>query len=51
MWLNVVLVVVGLAFLIAVMAFVLNPPELWVKRAFTQRGSAKPKKQQGDPER
>jgi hypothetical protein len=37
MWFDVVLVIVGLVFLIAVMAFVLNPPEFWVKRAFHRK--------------
>lgn len=34
MWLDVVLVVLGVGVLIAIMAFVMNPPEFWVKRAF-----------------
>jgi uncharacterized membrane protein len=34
MLLNIIWIGLGLIFLIAVMAFVLNPPEAWVKRAF-----------------
>lgn len=37
LWLDIFLVIVGLAFLIAMMAFVLNPPEFWVKRAFHRK--------------
>lgn len=37
MWLDITLVVLGLIFLIAVMALILNPPEAWVKRAFLKK--------------
>jgi predicted PurR-regulated permease PerM len=43
MWLDIVWVVLGLFFLIAVMALVMNPPEDWLKRVFTGRDIAKPK--------
>lgn len=47
MWLDIFWVALGLIFLIAVMALILNPPERWVKRAFVERktgekGSQKP---------
>jgi hypothetical protein len=32
--LNLILIVAGFLFLILIMAFILNPPEAWVKRAF-----------------
>lgn len=34
MWLDVLLILVGLVVLIASMVLFLNPPEAWVKRAF-----------------
>jgi len=34
MLLDIIWVVLGLVFLVVVMALVLNPPEAWVKRAF-----------------
>lgn len=41
MWLNIFWIVLGLLFLIAVMAFVMNPPEAWLKRAFGVKGPEK----------
>lgn len=32
--LDVVLIIAGLVFLVLMMAFVLNPPEAWIKRVF-----------------
>lgn len=34
---DIALIVLGLLFIIASMIFVLNPPEAWVKRAFSRR--------------
>jgi hypothetical protein len=36
---DIALIILGLLFIIASMAFVLNPPEAWIKRAFLRRGS------------
>ena len=37
MFWNIAAVVAGLILLILLMAFVLNPPEAWVKKAFKRR--------------
>jgi hypothetical protein len=42
---DIFLIILGLAFLIASMALILNPPEAWVKRAFL-RNAAKRERQQ-----
>jgi hypothetical protein len=34
---DIVLVVAGLVVLVLIMAFVLNPPEAWVKRFFNRK--------------
>lgn len=35
---DIALIILGLLFIIASMAFVLNPPEAWVKKAFNRTG-------------
>jgi hypothetical protein len=44
MWLDVVWIALGLIFLIAVMALILNPPEKWVKRFFLGKASQRKKR-------
>jgi hypothetical protein len=41
---DIFLIILGLAFLIASMALILNPPEAWVKRAF-RKSPGKPETQ------
>jgi len=41
MWLDIVWIVLGLVFLIAVMALVMNPPEAWLKRVFQSKAMNK----------
>jgi hypothetical protein len=41
MWLDITLIVLGLVFLVAVMALILNPPEAWVKKAFVRKNGKK----------
>jgi multisubunit Na+/H+ antiporter MnhB subunit len=43
MVLNIVLILVGLLFLVLMMALVLNPPEAWIKRVFLSKHPSKPK--------
>jgi hypothetical protein len=52
---DIALIIFGLLFIIASMAFVLNPPEAWVKKAFhrsespkTAEDSAKPARRSGE---
>jgi hypothetical protein len=42
---DIALIVLGLLFIVASMAFVLNPPEAWIKRAFLRRESKKQTKE------
>lgn len=37
--LDLVLIVLGFVFLIAMMVFVINPPDAWIKRVFVRKRS------------
>jgi hypothetical protein len=42
---DIFLIILGLAFLIASMALILNPPEAWVKRAFLRKAAQRDSQQ------